>query len=128
MCHIDARAACRRGLVGIIIMLCFSPAIASVRAQETPTGGPTTIASSGEVVLLREQPGYDAAVLTTLGDGSALEVAGGAVTAASYHTSLPRPSRRCRQMFLVLFPSPCRSRLQRLRLHRRPRRPRHPIR
>ena len=89
MRHIDARDACRRGLAGIIIMLCFSPAIESVRAQETPAGGPATIASSGEVVLLREQPGYDAAVLTTLGEGSALDVTAGPVTAADGTSWLP---------------------------------------
>ncbi len=90
MRHIEGRAACRRGLACVItIVLCLGPAMARVGAQETPAGGPTTIASSGEAVLLREQPGYDAAVLTTLGDGSPLEVTGGVVTAADGTSWLP---------------------------------------
>jgi Bacterial SH3 domain len=90
MRHIDGRAACRRGLACVVtIVLCFGPTVAGVHAQETPAGGPATIASSGEAVLLREQPGYNAAVLTTLGDGSPLEVIGGAVTAGDGTSWLP---------------------------------------
>jgi len=87
---IDIRAAGRRGLACIVaIMLCLAPAIPGVRAQETPAGGPTAIDSAGEPVLLREQPGYDAAVLTTLGDGNPVEIAGQPVTAADGTSWVP---------------------------------------
>ena len=90
MRHIDGRAACRRGLACVVtIVLYFGPAMAGTLAQETPAGGPATIASSGETVLLREQPGYDAAVLATLGDGSPLEGTGGMVTAGDGTSWLP---------------------------------------
>ena len=80
---IDRRAAVRRGYACMLaIAFCLAPVISGVRAQETPTGGPAAIASAGEPVLLREQPGYDAAVLATLGDGNPLDVAGEPVTAA----------------------------------------------
>jgi len=68
---IDSRAAGRRGLACIVaIVVCLAPVISGVGAQETPAGGPATIASVGEPVLLRGQPGYDAAVLATLGVGA----------------------------------------------------------
>jgi hypothetical protein len=87
---IARRAAGRRGFVYIIAtVLSLAPIISGVRAQEIPAGGPAVIASAGEPVLLRQQPGYDAAVLATLGDGNALEVAGGPVTAADGTAWLP---------------------------------------
>jgi uncharacterized protein YraI len=58
-------------------------------AAPAPTAGPATIDSGGEVVLLRESPGYDAAVLATLDDGSALDVAGAPDTAADGSSWLP---------------------------------------
>ena len=68
---INSRAEARRGFACVLaIALCLVPVITGVRAQETPAGGPATIASAGEPVLLREQPGYDAAVLATLADGN----------------------------------------------------------
>ena len=71
------RAGWRCGLAYLIaIALCGGPALEAVRAQET------MIASAGEAVLLRDQPGYEAAVLATLGDGSPLQITGGAVTDA----------------------------------------------
>ena len=71
------RCAARRGFACMLaIALCLVPVITGVRAQETPAGGAATIASAGEPVLLREQPGYDAAVLATLSDGNPLDVAG----------------------------------------------------
>ncbi len=73
----------------LAIALCLVPVITGVRAQETPAGGAATIASAGEPVLLREQPGYDAAVLATLGDGNPLDVAGEPVTAADGTSWLP---------------------------------------
>lgn len=73
----DGRAAWRSGLVLLLaISLCCAPVPAAVRAQGT------MISSAGEEVLLRDQPGYEAAALATLGDGSPLEVAGAVVTDA----------------------------------------------
>ena len=87
---INSRAAARRGFACMLaITLCLVPVITGVRAQETPTGGQAAIASSGEPVLLREQPGYDAAVLATLDDGTPLEVASEPVTAADGTSWLP---------------------------------------
>jgi hypothetical protein len=87
---IDRRAAGRRGLACIVaIVLCLAPAIPEVRAQETPAGGPAAIDSAGEPVLLREQPGYDAAVLATLGDGNPVEIAGQPITAADGTSWVP---------------------------------------
>jgi len=67
----------------------LSSAPATVHAQDTPLAGSAGIASSGETVLLREGPGYDAAVLAPAPDGSALEVAGDAVSAADGSLWLP---------------------------------------
>ena len=76
-------AACRRGLAWLVaIVLCLGPALTGVRAQDAPAGGPAAIASGGETVLLRDQPGYEAAALTELPDGSALDVTGEVVMAA----------------------------------------------
>jgi murein DD-endopeptidase MepM/ murein hydrolase activator NlpD len=80
------RRARRRGLVcALAVSLCLGPFWATTRAQEA---GPA-IASGGEAVLLRELPGYDAVVLTTLGDGSPLEIAGGEEYAADGSAWLP---------------------------------------
>ena len=87
---IDRRAAGRRGIACIVaIVVCLAPVISGVGAQETPAGGPATIASVGEPVLLRGQPGYDAAVLATLGNGSMLAVTGSPATATDGTTWLP---------------------------------------
>jgi hypothetical protein len=87
---INSRAFSRRGCAGMLaILLCLVPVMQGARAQETPAGGPPAISSSGEPVLLREQPGYDAAVLATLGDGNALDVAGEPVTAVDGTSWLP---------------------------------------
>ena len=87
---IDRRATGRRGLACIVaIVLCLAPVIQGARAQEIPAGGPAAIASAGDPVLLREQPGYDAAVLATLGDGDPLDVAGELVTVADGTSWLP---------------------------------------
>src|SRR5215218_9914134 len=86
----NSRAVARRVWVGVVaIALCLVPVIQGARAQEMPAGGPTAITSSGEPVLLREHPGYDAAVLSTLGDGNPLDIAGEPVTAADGTTWLP---------------------------------------
>src|SRR5215212_9638053 len=86
---IDRRAA-RRGFACMLaLVLCLAPVITGVRAQETPAGGAATIASAGEPVLLREQPGYDAAVLATLSNGNSLEVAGAPETASDGTSWLP---------------------------------------
>jgi len=87
---INRRAAARYGLASMVaITLCLVPVITDVRAQESPTGGQAAIASSGEPVLLREQPGYDAAALATLSEGTGLDVAGEPVTAADGTSWLP---------------------------------------
>jgi murein DD-endopeptidase MepM/ murein hydrolase activator NlpD len=87
---IYSRAVARRGCAGMLaIALCFVPVVQAVGAQEIPAGGSTAITSSGEPVLLREQPGYDAAVLATLGDGNPLDVTGEPVTAADGTSWLP---------------------------------------
>ena len=76
-------AACRRGLAWLVaLVLCFGPALVGVHAQDGSVGGTASVASGGETVLLRDQPGYDAAALAELADGSALEVTGEVVTAA----------------------------------------------
>jgi uncharacterized protein YraI len=76
-------AACRRGLAWLVaVVLCLGPALAGVGAQDAAGGGPASIASGGESVLLRDQPGYEAASLAELSDGSALEVTGDVVMAA----------------------------------------------
>jgi len=86
----DRRAAGRPGLACMLaIAFCLAPVISSVGAQEMPTGGPAAIVSAGEPVLLREQPGYDAAVLATLSNGSPLDVAGEPVTAVDGASWLP---------------------------------------
>jgi murein DD-endopeptidase MepM/ murein hydrolase activator NlpD len=90
MCLINRRAEARRGFACILaIALCLVPVFTGVRAQETPAGGAATIASAGEPVLLREQPGYDAAVLATLSNGNSLDVAGAPETAADGTSWLP---------------------------------------
>jgi murein DD-endopeptidase MepM/ murein hydrolase activator NlpD len=87
---IDRRAAVWRAYACMLgVLLCLVPVISGVRAQETSTGGPATIASARESVLLREQPGYDAAVLATLGDGNPLDVVGEPITAADGASWLP---------------------------------------
>jgi murein DD-endopeptidase MepM/ murein hydrolase activator NlpD len=87
---IEGRAAVWRGFACMLaIALCLASIIAGARAQEMLAGGPAAIASAGEPVLLREQPGYDAAVLVTLGDGNPLDVAGGPVTAADGTSWVP---------------------------------------
>lgn len=75
-CH---AAMCRALATLLTVTLCVGLAPERVRAQD---GGLPIIASGGETVLLRESPGWDAAVLTDLPDGSALEVTGEATTAA----------------------------------------------
>jgi murein DD-endopeptidase MepM/ murein hydrolase activator NlpD len=90
MRFINRRAAAWRGLACILaIALCLGSVIAGVRAQEMPAGGSAAIASAGEPVLLREQPGYDAPVLATLGDGNPLDLAGEPVIAADGASWLP---------------------------------------
>ncbi len=87
---INCRAVARRGCAGMLaIALCLVLVMQGARAQEIPAGGSATITSAGEPVLLREQPGYDAAVLATLGDGNPLDVAGEPVTAADGTSWLP---------------------------------------
>ena len=81
----DRRAAGWRAIAcAVAIVLGLGPALSGVRAQDAPA-----IASGGEIVLLREQPGYDAAALVTLGDGSALEIIGEPVVAADGSSWLP---------------------------------------
>jgi murein DD-endopeptidase MepM/ murein hydrolase activator NlpD len=80
---IDRCAAGRYGVACLLaIALCLVPVSSGVRGQEMPAGGPAVIASGGEPVLLREQPGHDAVALATLGDGNPLDVAGESVTTA----------------------------------------------
>ena len=87
---INSRAVARRGCPGMLaIALCLIPVFLEARAQEMPAAGPSAITSAGEPVLLREQPGYDAAVLATLGDGSPLDIAGEPMPAADGTTWLP---------------------------------------
>jgi hypothetical protein len=87
---INKRAEARRGFACVLaIALCLAPVMTGVRAQETSAGGQAAITSAGEPVLLREQPGYDAAVLSTLADGNPLKVAGELVTAADGTSWLP---------------------------------------
>ncbi|HEU5430174.1 MAG TPA: hypothetical protein VFU81_00845, partial [Thermomicrobiales bacterium] len=85
------RVVLRRGLVYVTAAgLCLGSAPPAVWAQDTAsTGGPATITAMGEPVLLREWPGYDAAVLATLSDGSALTVTGAPVTAGDGSSWLP---------------------------------------
>ena len=81
---IDRRAVTRRFMACVVaVVLCLGPAMTGVYAQAP------SISSAGEAVLLRDQPGYDAAVLATLGDGNALDVTGEPVTAADGTSWLP---------------------------------------
>ena len=76
-------AACRRVLAWLAaIVLCCGPALAGVLAQDAAVGGPASIASGGEAVLLRDQPDYQGASLAELANGSALEVTGDVIMAA----------------------------------------------
>ena len=60
---LTATRAARRGLVACaLVTLCLGPALPTARAQEAPA-----IASGGETVLLRDQPGWEAAVLVAGG-------------------------------------------------------------
>jgi len=88
---LDGRAVRRRGWLCVVaVALCLGPIQTTVRAQDTvPATGSATIVSAGAAVLLREQPGYDAAVLATLEDGSAIEVAGASVMAGDGSAWLP---------------------------------------
>jgi hypothetical protein len=87
---IKSRAVALCGCAGMLaIALFLSPTVTGARAQEMPAGGPAVIASAGEPVLLREQPGYEAAVLATLADGNSLDVAGEPVSAADGTSWLP---------------------------------------
>jgi murein DD-endopeptidase MepM/ murein hydrolase activator NlpD len=89
----DQRAVSRRGLAYIIaLVLCLGSTLATVDAQDVanaPVAGPAIIASAGEPVLLRESPGFDAAVVMPLGDGSELDVAGAAMAAGDGSLWLP---------------------------------------
>jgi murein DD-endopeptidase MepM/ murein hydrolase activator NlpD len=84
-------AAVRRGMLLVVVAaLGLGSALSPVAAQETvPPAGPAALASGGETVLLRDQPGWEAAVVTPLGDGSALDVTGAPVTAADGSLWLP---------------------------------------
>ncbi|MFN8678132.1 MAG: hypothetical protein U0Z70_17255 [Thermomicrobiales bacterium] len=69
----------RRLLVGAMVAtLTCGPLVLGVAAQD----GAPIIASGGEVVLLRDAPGWDAAAVSELPDGSALQISGEPVTAA----------------------------------------------
>lgn len=71
-------AGWRRGLVYLAVLtIGLGPIATVVRAQSG-----TAIASGGETVLLRDQPGYGAAALATLGDGAPIEVIGEVVVDA----------------------------------------------
>ncbi len=87
----DRRVIWRRLLAMFLAaILGLGPALSIVRAQDAaPMAGPAAIASAGEAVLLREQPGWEAMVLSTLGDGNALEVTGEPITAADGSSWLP---------------------------------------
>ena len=91
MRHVDPRRPAGRGLaLALAVLLTLGSALPQARAQENaPAAGQAAIASGGEVVLLRESPSYDAAALTTLGDGSPLDVAGAAVSGADGSAWLP---------------------------------------
>jgi hypothetical protein len=83
-------ASCRAALAVALIALSIFVPYAAVRAQEAaPAIGGAVIASGGEVVLLREQPGFDAVALQPLGDGSWLEVIGAPVYAGDGSSWLP---------------------------------------
>lgn len=77
--HVLGAAHQRALICALALALATTPLLTDVSAQDT---GGTVIASSGEDVLLRESPGWDSAVLSTLGDGSPVGVTGEVVTAA----------------------------------------------
>ena len=78
MLHRGLRPA-RRLLAGAAVFaLTCGSLLADVAAQD----GAPAITSGGEVVLLRDAPGWDAAALTELPDGSALHITGEPVAAA----------------------------------------------
>jgi uncharacterized protein YgiM (DUF1202 family) len=68
----------RRLLVGaVVVALTCGPLSLDVAAQDAAP----IIASGGEIVLLRDAPGWDAAAVSELADGSALQITGDAVSA-----------------------------------------------
>jgi murein DD-endopeptidase MepM/ murein hydrolase activator NlpD len=68
----------RRLLAGaVVVALTCGPLSLGVAAQD----GAPIIASGGDVVLLRDSPGWDAAAVSELADGSALQLTGDAVSA-----------------------------------------------
>jgi murein DD-endopeptidase MepM/ murein hydrolase activator NlpD len=89
--RLGERGAARRALVCVVaVALCCGPALTGARAQDAaPSDGSSAIASSGETVLLRERPGYDATVLASLSDGSGLAVNGEPVSATDGSLWLP---------------------------------------
>lgn len=82
-------AALRGTVVLMAVLFGLGPALGGVRAQDVAPASGMMIASGGETVLLREQPGWEAVVLTPLGDGSPLDIAGEPVTAADGSVWLP---------------------------------------
>ncbi|MCA9876863.1 MAG: SH3 domain-containing protein [Thermomicrobiales bacterium] len=68
----------RRLLVGAAIVALTCGPLSHVAAQD----GAPIIASGGEVVLLRDAPGWEAAALGELPDGTALQITGDPITAA----------------------------------------------
>ncbi|MDQ2651812.1 MAG: SH3 domain-containing protein, partial [Chloroflexota bacterium] len=72
-CH----PVCRLLVGAVVVALTCGPLSMDVAAQD----GAPIIASGGEVVLLRDAPGWDAAAVSELADGSALQITGDAVSA-----------------------------------------------
>ncbi len=80
-------AAAGRALAAILaVLLAIGMTPTLLLARDAGTAG---IASGGETVLLREAPGWDAAVLADVPDGSAVEVAGEPTSAADGAMWLP---------------------------------------
>lgn len=90
MRRVNTRLLASRTMAPLLAVVLCLAATLPARAQEAaPAAGPALIAAAGQPVLLRETPGYDAVALATLGDGSAVDVAGEAVTAADGSLWLP---------------------------------------
>ncbi|MFT4038833.1 MAG: SH3 domain-containing protein [Thermomicrobiales bacterium] len=75
------RPARRLLAAACVLALTCGPLLLAVPGVAAQDGAPV-IASGGEVVLLRAEPGWDAAVQGEAPDGSALQIAGDSVTAA----------------------------------------------
>ena len=86
--HLVVRRAAR-GAASLAILAALAAGAAPFAvAQEMPGAGPANVAAA-EPVLVREQPGYDAVALATIGPGEPIEVVGGETYDATGNAWVP---------------------------------------